>query len=137
MNGLEQLQQSASKYGSLMKLKVGDIILTTQGKEVEFTELKRKYFHGIELSSGKPYRFPIEMFDKFLREGENKAKSNEWKELKKDELFYIIHKGDAMLFRFDKLEKKRNKIVIVGINIASKVPTTIDTALYGGKVSDL
>lgn len=136
MNGLEQLQEESRKFGELRELKVGDIILVG-GKEVEFTGLKRKNFDGIELTTGKPYRYPVSMFEKFLRKNENKPKEGAWKELKKDELFYIIYKGDAVLYRFDKIDKKRNKIVIVGINVATKVPTSIETTLYGGKVSDL
>lgn len=134
---LEKLQEESRKYNELRVLQAGDIILTTQGQEVEFTSLKRKNFDGIDVATGKAYRYPVPMFEKFVRKGETKASANEWKELEKGELFYINHKGNAMLYRFEKLEKKRNKIVLLGINVATKVPTSIDTTLYGGKVSDL
>lgn len=135
---LDKLQEAAVKYDKLAKLKRGTIVLATNGDEVEFIALKRKNFQGTSKKDGKTYNYPVAMFVKVISEPKvDPSKVEEWKNLQEGELFYINHKNNALLFKFEKLVQRRNKIVIQGINISNKIPTDIDTSLYGGKVSDL
>lgn len=133
---LSAIQEEINKFNQLAKLSHGDIISITTGEKFKFTALKRKYFTGISLRDDKPYKIPVSSFSKLV-EKNNEPTNEGWKNLKTGELFYIIKSNNALLFKFTKLTKKGNRVVILADNVASKVPTSIDVSLYGGKVSDL
>ena len=123
------------KYYEVAKLKTGDIIQLTTGEKVTFIKCKQKNFVGT-MEDGKNYNIFINKFDKILENA--KQMSNDdlpelFKTLKKGDLFYINHRGNAMLFKFETFKNNR----IVGINPISNGLSNIDVSLYVGKVSGL
>lgn len=79
----------------------------------------------------KQYNVPYQMFVKVLREAEPKAINEEYKTLKKGELFFTDDgkRDNALLFSFDTIEKG----YIIGISPLSKIRTRISPYLYKGR----
>lgn len=117
------------------KLNEGDMVKLTNGDVAEFVRLKQKNFVGI--MNGKSYNIPVNMFvsveSKVDLKSKAKEQEQEYKSLKQNELFYINHKGNAVLFKFNEIKGGK----IIGVNPSTNATTRIDTSLFGGKVSSL
>ena len=121
LEGMEE-----TKFSKLSKLNTGSIVLLTNGQEVEFIKLKRKYFQAN--INGECYNIPVQMFSKLIKE----KKSNDgYKKLKKGDLFMINHNGNALVFKFVKLNRKGD---IVGANPISGQEANIAPILYFDKI---
>jgi len=124
-----------SKYFEVAKLNTGDIIQLTTGEKVTFIKCKQKNFVGT-MEDGKNYSIFINKFDKILETAKQISKDDLpelFKTLTKGDLFYINHRGNAMLFVFETFKNNR----IVGINPISNGTSNIDVSLYAGKVSGI
>lgn len=127
----EQLIENANRLHQLRMCNQGDLVELTTGEVCEFDKMKRKNF--LASKDGQFYNIPVEMFVKVVKKAKPKAIPQDYLTLKYNELFYIKHKDNASLYRFETIEKGR----IIGINVANQRRTKIDIALYGGKVSQL
>lgn len=124
------------KWLEVAQLNEGDRIKLNHGDKVyEFVRLKRTKF--IATHNGQAYDIPVGMFGERVgkvnvRDRQEKL-LNEVQSLEKGEMFYIVQKGDLILFRFSEYKGGR----IHGYNPKTNARVKIDTSLYGGKVSDL
>ena len=71
----------------------GDLVETIQGSKFVFQKLARVNFVGKNIEDGKLYDVKIHAFKRILQKGYEKDETNKegWmKELKKDDMFYIV-----------------------------------------------
>ena len=127
----EQLQ--AKKWLEVNELNEGDKIKLTDGNEALFVRLKQKNF--IAIINNKRYDVPVTMYDHLIQKSEVKEKEDnqEYTNLRKGELFYIVKNERVIIFFFEANQNGR----IIGINPVTKDRVKIDVSLYGGRVSDL
>lgn len=127
----EQLQ--AKKWLEVNELNEGDKIKLTDGNEALFVRLKQKNF--IAIINNKRYDVPVTMYDHLIQKSEVKEKEDnqEYTNLRKGELFYIVKNERVIIFFFEANQNGR----IIGINPVTKGRVKIDVSLYGGRVSDL
>lgn len=109
----------------------GDKVKLRSGEIVEFIKLNRTKF--VFKRNGDAYNTPVENFVEIVEKAPIKKISQTYKKLKDGELFFINHKGQAIMFAF--VEIKNGKIV--GRNPIDGAKTTIDIGLYGGKITEL
>jgi len=109
----------------------GDMVKLRNGEIVEFMKLNRTKF--VFKRNGEAYNIPVSAFVEIVQKAEPKKINQSYKKLKVGEMFYIVHKDDAIIFTF--LEIKGGKIV--GKHPINSTKTSIDIALYGGKITEL
>lgn len=121
----------------VMELNKGDKIKLTNGDIMEFVELKRTKF--VATMNGESYRVPVNMFDSVIEKVDinkinaekNAEKKNILSELKKGDWFYINKNGNALAFKFEKVEGNK----IIGINPISGGKSRIDMNFEIGKIN--
>ena len=133
----------SEKREAVYKLNKGDVILLTDGSEMEFDRMKRTKFSAI--MDCKTYDVPVGMFVKVLCKAKVKPNiisvnfpldipkvQNWYKELKKDDFFYIVNgKGrNCLVFKF--VEMSHNKII--GKHLVDGHRITVDLTFEGGKI---
>ena len=148
MDNLKTKSQSeilslSDKYEAIYKLNKGDMVLLNDGSEMEFKEMKRTKF--VASMKGKSYSVPVGMFVKVLCKVKVEVNPNiisvnfpvdilptqNWyKELKKDDFFYIVRGKHCIAFQF--VEILRNKII--GKHLVDGHKVTIDLTFEGGKI---
>jgi len=128
----------SDKYEAVYKLNKGDIILLNDGSKMEFDRMKRTKF--VARMNETTYSVPVGMFVKVI----SKAKVNEnvitikidtptwYKELKKDDFFYIVNGKNKNCLVFQFVEILRNKII--GKHLVDGHRITIDLTFEGGKI---
>jgi hypothetical protein len=119
----EQLQIIwEAKEGDKIKLNTRDI--------AEFVKVKQKKFIGI--IDNKRYDIPISMIieitERVNQEKKKEESLNLISQLKKGDWFYINKSGNALLFKFEKVEGKK----IIGINPIGDAVTKIDITFQIG-----
>jgi hypothetical protein len=107
-----------------MELKEGDKIKLNSGEIVEFVRAKQKKFIGI--MNGARYNISISSINSVVEKADQNKKKEESLnlvgQLKKGDWFYINKNGNAITFKFDRIEGKR----IIGINPIGDAVTRID-----------
>lgn len=109
----------------------GDKVKLRSGEIVEFVKLNRSKF--VFKRDGNLYNINCEAFVEIVEKAPPKKISQTYKKLKEGDLFFIIHKDEAIVFSF--IELKNGKIV--GKNPILGQRTNIEIGLYGGKLSEL
>ena len=111
----------------------GDLVETILGSKFVFQKLARVNFVGKSLEDGKLYNVKIDAFKKVLQKGYEKDETNKegWmKELKKDDMFYIVKNNSCLLFKF----VKHTPSAIIALNPYDGIPTRIDPSFNGKKL---
>jgi hypothetical protein len=83
----------------------GDLVETILGSKFVFQKLARVNFVGKNIEDGKLYDVKIRAFKRILQKGYEEDETNKegWmKELKKDDMFYIVKNYSCILFKFVK-----------------------------------
>ena len=120
------------KWTTLSRLGRGDKIRIRSGEIVEFQSLKQKNFTA-KKSDGTLWNLDVNGFMELVEKAVAIDKTSNITTLKSGELFYILHKDQVMLFKFEFL--KGNKIHAK--NPVTNGKATMDVAMYSGRVSEL
>jgi hypothetical protein len=110
---------------------MGDKVRLHTGEIVEFIKLNRSKF--VFKRDGVAYNIAITAFNEIVEKAPLKKINQSYKKLKEGELFYIVHKEEAMVYSFLEIAKGK----IVGKNPILGSRTSIDINLYGGKLAEL
>lgn len=123
-------EPSFDQLRMVMELKEGDKVKLTNGEVVEFVKSKQKKFIGI--MNGKRYDIPMSMLVEVVEKADQQMKKedslNLVGQLKKGDWFYINKSGNAIVFKFEKVEGKR----IIGINPIDNCQVRIDISFQIG-----
>ena len=114
--------------------KKGDLVETIRGGKFIFQKLARVNFVGKSLEDGKLYNVKICAFKKILQKGYEKDETNieGWmKELKKDDMFYIVKNNSCLLFKF---VRHTPSGTVLALNPYNGIPTRIDPSFNGKKL---
>ena len=107
-----------------MELKEGDKIKLNSGEIVEFVRTKQKKFVGI--MNGALYNISIASINSVVEKADQNKKKEESLnligQLQKGDWFYINKNGNALAFKFDKIEGKK----IIATNPIRNAVTRID-----------
>jgi len=107
-----------------MELKEGDKIKLNSGEIVEFVRTKQKKFVGI--MNGALYNISIASINSVIEKADQNKKKEESLnligQLQKGDWFYINKNGNALAFKFDKIEGKK----IIATNPIGNAVTRID-----------
>ena len=112
----------------------GDLVETIRGNKFVFQKLARVNFVGKNLEDGKFYNVKIGDFKKVLQKGYEKDETNKegWmKELKKDDMFYIVKNNSCILFKF---VRHTPSGTVLALNPYNGIPTRIDQSFNGKKL---
>ena len=120
------------KWTILSRLGRGDKVRIRSGEIVEFQSLKQKNFTA-KKSDGTLWNLDVNGFMELVEKATTIDKTSDIPTLKSGELFYILHKDQVMLFKFEFL--KGNKIHAK--NPVTNGKATMDVAMYSGRVSEL
>ena len=120
------------KWTTLSRLGRGDRIRIRSGEIVEFQSLKQKNFTA-KKSDGTLWNLDVNGFMELVEKATTIDKTPDVTTLKLGELFYILHKEQTVVFRFEFL--KGNKIHAK--NPVTNGKATMDVAMFGGRVSEL
>ena len=111
----------------------GDLVETIRGGKFIFQKLARVNFVGKNIEDGKLYDVKIRAFKRILQKGYEKDETNKegWmKELKKDDMFYIVKNDLCILFKF----VKHTPSAIIALNPYDGVKTRISLDFKGKKL---
>ena len=112
----------------------GDLVETILGSKFVFQKLARVNFVGKNIEDGKLYDVKIRAFKKILQKGYEKDETNieGWmKELKKDDMFYIVKNNSCLLFKF---VRHTPSGTVLALNPYNGIPTRIDPSFNGKKL---
>ena len=112
----------------------GDLVETIQGGKFVFQKLARVNFVGKNIEDGKLYDVKIRAFKIILQKGYEEDETNKegWmKELKKDDMFYIVKNNSCILFKF---VRHTPSGTVLALNPYNGIPTRIDQSFNGKKL---
>ena len=112
----------------------GDLVETILGSKFVFQKLARVNFVGKNIEDGKLYDVKIRAFKRILQKGYEKDETNKegWmKELKKDDMFYIVKNNSCLLFKF---VRHTPSGTVLALNPYNGIPTRIDPSFNGKKL---
>ena len=118
----------------ILNCKKGDLVETVRGEKFVFQKLARVNFVGKSLEDGKLYNVKIGAFKKILQICYEKDETNVggWmKELKKDDMFYIVKNNSCILFKF---VRHTPSGTVLALNPYNDIPTRIDPSFNGKKL---
>jgi hypothetical protein len=110
---------------------MGDKVRLHTGEIVEFVKLNRSKF--VFKRNDVAYNIAVSAFKEIVEKAPPKKINQSYKKLKVGDLFYIVHKDEAMVYSFLEIAKGK----IVGKNPILGSRTSIDINLYGGKLTEL
>ena len=111
----------------------GDLVETILGSKFVFQKLARVNFVGKNIEDGKLYDVKIRAFKKIIQKGYEKDETNEegWmKDLKKDDMFYIVKNSKCILYKF----VRHAGAGILALNPYDGMPTRISLDFKGKKL---
>ena len=114
--------------------KKGDLVETVRGNKFIFQKLARVNFVGKNLEDGKLYSVKIGAFKRILQICYEKDETNVggWmKELKKDDMFYIVKNDKCLLYKFVRHTPSGK---VLALNPYNDIPTSIDPGFEGKKL---
>ena len=112
----------------------GDLVETILGSKFVFQKLARVNFVGKNIEDGKLYDVKIRAFKRILQKGYEEDETNKegWmKELKKDDMFYIVKNNSCLLFKF---VRHTPSGTVLALNPYDGIPTRIDPSFNGKKL---
>ena len=106
----------------------GDLVETKSGKKYVFQKLSRVNFVGKNIEDGRMYNVRIENFLKIAERYYEKTDTTDWmKNLKKDDMFYIVKNEKCLLYKF----VRHAGTGILALNPYNGVPTRISAGFEG------
>lgn len=122
---------TTTKKNTLRGLKIGDVVLCTNGKEYEFVRLKQSKFIG--KSAGATYDIPVEMFTEVVRRTEKIA--FDVTRLQEGELFYTLdNKQTATIYRFKYMI---NADKVMAENPVTRTGVRMPASMVEGSIKEL
>ena len=120
---------------SIYNCKKGDVVETRMGKRFIFQKLSRVNFVGKSMDDGRMYNVRIDSFLKIVEKGHEEVHEEvdtvDWmKDLKKDDMFYIVKNSKCLLYKF----VRHAGAGILALNPYDGMPTRISAGFEGKKL---
>ena len=119
---------------SIYNCKKGDVVETRMGNRFIFQKLSRVNFVGKNMDDGRMYNVRIDSFLKIVEKGHEEVEevdTVDWmKDLKKDDMFYIVKNDKCLLYKF----VRHAGAGILALNPYNGTPTRISAGFEGKKL---
>jgi hypothetical protein len=117
---------------SIYNCKKGDLVETVNGEQYIFQKLSRVNFVGKSIKNDLLYNVRISSFFKVKQRDYEKHEENvDWmKDLKKDDMFYIVKNSKCLLYKF----VRHTGAGILALNPYDGMPTRISAGFEGKKL---
>jgi hypothetical protein len=129
---LIMMNKEIEKNLNIYTCKKGDLVETVNGEQYIFQKLSRVNFVGKSIKNDLLYNVRISSFFKVKQRDYEKHEENvDWmKDLKKDDMFYIVKNSKCLLYKF----VRHTGAGILALNPYDGMPTRISAGFEGKKL---
>ena len=126
------MNKEIEKNLNIYTCKKGDLVETVNGEQYIFQKLSRVNFVGKSIKNDLLYNVRISSFFKVKQRDYEKHEENvDWmKDLKKDDMFYIVKNSKCLLYKF----VRHTGVGILALNPYDGMPTRISAGFEGKKL---